>query len=447
MRTRLVLAAGIAALAAGLVAAFGRGSSAAPPALGGGAAVAPANAAAFVALDSDLGSSQWQAVDSLLTKVGALSQLQQSFQQRTGLGWDALRSALGPETDVVVLPAASDGKPQVVLLTRPANGAAFEALVHEAAPSAAIEQVGGWTAVSDSQAALDAVKGATTHLSTDPSYVEATGKLTDGAFAQVYANGAEAAQLASSLGRQAGSSRVVWAAGELVAQDGGVTVDGYVRRDGNVQTTQPYASDLVDRIPSGSLAVADFQAGHGNLPASADPLLGALGKVASALGGETAVYVTPDRPFPAVTLVTHASDPQAVVDALSQALASAGSAVGGDATGSFPLGAILGSLRLSHEIVGSDLVVSTSQSAIDAFAGGGAKLASDPAFLAAGIPSRTTGFVYANLKDAAPYLQALLASASKTSGSLDLGALQSLAAYGTGTSGSVSHFTASLRVG
>ncbi|MBV8562203.1 MAG: hypothetical protein JOZ56_03855 [Actinobacteria bacterium] len=460
MRVRVILAAGIAAAvaagAAGLAGAFSGGPSPATAAggLGAGAAVAPANAAAFVALDSNLDSSQWQAVDSLLTKAGVLSQLQQGLQKQTGLSWDELKAALGPEVDVVVLPGGSAQQPQAVVLTQPSDSAKFDALLQKSGTKTVTAQVDGWTAVSNSQASLDAVTGATQHLAADSLYQEANAKLTGDSFAQVYANGAEAGQLASSFGAKTTTpARVVWVAGDVVATSGGLRMDGFVKGDGSGQATQPYTAALVDRIPSGALLVADFQAKQRDAAASStNPIVASLGKLANALGGESAVYVTPDLPFPAVTLVTQTNDPQAVLDALDQTLSSAGSAAGGSGsgTGGFSLGSILGGLKLSHEVVGNDLVVSTSQSAINAFKGGGSKLSGDSVFTdaqsAAGMPGQTTGFVYVNLHDALPYVKSMLGGAIKSTQNIDLSSLQSALVFGTGASGDVSKFSAFLTV-
>ena len=53
-------------------------------------------------------------------------------------------------------------------------------------------------------------------------------------------------------------------------------------------------------------------------------------------------------------------------------------------------------------------MVSTTQRGLDDFRGGGAKLSADPSFLAAkkqsGMGAATTGFIYANVKDALPLL-------------------------------------------
>jgi hypothetical protein len=464
MHMRTILAAGITAAVVFATAAGGGGTGTAAGAgvaLGAGAEAAPADAVAFLAVDSDLGSSQWQALDGLLAKLpqhdALVSALQQSFEQKTGLSWTGdVRPALGPELDVAVLPAAAGGKPQVVLLTQPADPTKLDALLQKLAaaggPAPVSAHVGGWTAVSDDQSALDAASAATAHLSGDALYREARTRLAPEALLTAYANGAEARQLASAVGGRAGAGHLVWAAADAVASDGGLKVDGFVRSD--VSGLQPYASSLVGQIPSGVLLVADFQAGQQPAAASGstNPVLAALGKVAASLGGETAVYVSPGAPLPAVTLVTHPSDPQATLGALDDALGAIGSAAGGAKTGGFDLGALLGGLRLSHAQVGSALVVSTSQQAIGAFEGSGAKLADDATFReaqeASGMPDLTTGFVYANLKDALPALQGLLAlaGAGSTTGSVDVGALRTLTAFGAGTVGGVSEFHAFLAV-
>jgi hypothetical protein len=465
MHVRTILAAGITAAAVFATAFGGGGTGAAADAglpLGAGAAVAPADAAAFVAIDSDLGSSQRRALDGLLAKIpgydSLLTTLEQGFEQKTGLSWSGdVRPALGPELDVAVLPAAVDGRAQVALLTQPADPAKLDALLQKLAaaggPAPVSARVGGWTVVSDSPSALAAVSGATSHLAGDALYQEAKARLAPEELLTAYANGAEARQLVSALGGSAGAGHVVWAAADAVASDAGLKVDGFVRSD--VSGPAPYASSLVGQIPSGALLVADFQAGQllgASPPDATSPLLTALGKVAGSLGGETAVYVSPGAPLPAVTLVTHPSDPQATLDALNEALGALGSAVGGAKAGGLDLGAVLSAIQLSHAQVGSALVVSTSQQAIDEFRGTGAKLTDDATFqeaqAASRMPARTTGFGYVNLKDSLPALQGLLtlAGAGSTAGSVDLSALRTLTAYGSGTSGGVAGFTAFLEV-
>ncbi len=461
MHVRTILAAGIIAAVVFATAAGGGADAGSGVALGAGAVAAPADTVAFVAIDSDLASAQWQALDGLLAKLpqsdSLVTKLQQSLEQKTGLNWSTdIRPALGPELDVAVLPATSGGKPQVVLLTQPASQTALGTLLQKlgsgGGPAPVSKSVGAWTAISDSQSALDGVSGAPASLAADGLYQEASGKLAADALVTAYANGAEARQLVAAVGGPAGTGHLAWAAADVVASGGGLKVDGFVSSD--APTPQPYAPSLVRQIPSGSLLVADFQARQdtGSLPAPASPLGAALAKLGGTLGGETAVYVSPGAPLPALTLVTHPSDPQATLGALHDALGALGSAVGSARAGGLDLGSLLGALQLSHAQVGSALVVSTSQQAIDAFEGSGPKLADDAAFTeaqsASAMPDETTGFVYVNLQDALPAVQGLLtlAGGSSTAGGLDLGALRSLTAYGSGASGGVSEFTAFLEV-
>ena len=353
-RGRVLLAGIVVLAAAAMFAAVGFGGAAsAAPVLGGGAEVAPANTAAFVALDTDMSSSQWQALDGLLAKFRGwetlVGKLQKRFEQKTGLSWtNDVLPVLGPEVDIAVLPSASGGKPDAVLLTQPSDPAKLTALLQMASTSGGsapvVAHAGGWTVVGDSQAALDAVTGATSHLAADPAYQTATGRLAQGALVDAYANGAQARQLLSALGHaDTGSGKIVWAAGDAVATSDGLKLDGFLHRDG--AAPQAYTSSLLDRIPAGALAVIDFQADSSGKPgaeALAAPVGAALAKVAGTLGGETALYVSPGSLMPSLTLVTHPSDPQAVLAALNDALAAAGKAAGGSSAGGLSLGSILG---------------------------------------------------------------------------------------------------------
>ena len=441
---------------------FGRGSSAVPV-LGGGASVAPANAAAFVALDTNMNSTQWQTLDGLLAKFPGydtlVGKLQQGLERKTGLSWtNDVQPALGPEVDVAVLPTASGGKPDAVLLTQPADPAKFAALLQKLSasggPAPVSAQVGGWTVVGDNQAAVDAVTGAPSHLAADPTYQDATGRLEQNALVDAYANGAQARQLMSALGHgDAAGGKLVWAAGDAVAASGGLKLDGFLHRDRTAP--QAYNSTLLNRIPADALAVIDFQADAGaagtQVPAS--PIGAALVKIAGTLGGETAVYVSAGSALPSLTLVTHPADPQAVLGALNDALSAAGKAAGGSATGGLNLGSILGNLQLVHAQVGDTLVVSTSHEAVDAFTGAGPKLSADQTFQDAQrtsrMPGQTTGFAYVDLKGALPLAQGLAALAGSTRSTAvpDLSALHTLTAFGSGASDGVQRFTLFLQVG
>ena len=275
MRARLIFGVAAAVCAAGLLAGCGgsSGAGSGSATIGAGASVAPADSVAFAAVDTDVSSGQWQAVDALLQKFpghdALLTKLQQTFAQKTKLSWaDDVKPALGPELDLVVLPAAANGKPELVGLVQPADGAKLDALVQKLGAGTGktfvTAQAGGWTAVAATQSALDAVTGATAHLADDNTYQDATSKLSGDALASVYANGTEAQQLAGSLGKSlptaTAGAQLQWVSADLVAASGGVKVDGFLRTQGGSAPATPYASTLVSKIPSGALAVADFDA-------------------------------------------------------------------------------------------------------------------------------------------------------------------------------------------
>lgn len=452
MRARGIL--GVAAVTATVFALAGCGGSSGAgsgSSLGAGAAIAPADSVAFAAVDTDLSSSQWKAVDSLLQKFpghdALLAKFQQSIEQKTSLSWaNDVKPALGPELDVVALPQGANGKPQLVGLTQPADASKFDALLRKLGTAKGEQivttQVSGWTAFAASQAALDAVTSATTHLAEDNTYQDAIAKLSNDAVATLYANAAEAKQaLGNALPTTfnlPGGAALQWVSADVVAESGGLKVDGYARSEGGAAPAKPYASTLVSQIPAGALAVADFDATGA---AATSPL-------ASALGGETAVYVSPGEPIPAATLVTQPADPTTAFAAIEKAFSG---------LSSNPmlksLGPILGSVHLVHAVDDGKLVVSTSPQAIADFQSGGKKLADDGAFKdatsAAGMPDNTNGFVYANLDAALPLVEGLanLSGKALPAGLQDnLAQLHSLTGYVT-RSGDETSFTVFLQIG
>jgi hypothetical protein len=174
---------------------------------------------AFVALDTNMSSGQWQALDGLLAKFPGydklVASLQQGFDRKTGLSWtNDLKPALGPEVDVALLPTVSGGKPDAVLLTQPSDPAKLAALLQKlqtsGGPAPVSAQVGGWTVIGETQAAIDAVSGATSDLAADPAYQDARSQLEQNALVNAYANAAQARQLLSALGQAGtGSGKLV----------------------------------------------------------------------------------------------------------------------------------------------------------------------------------------------------------------------------------------------
>ncbi len=436
--------------------------------LGGPASLVPADAVAFVALETDLAPAQLRVVDGLLSRFPArdvlLARLRQGLEGRARVSWAGdVRPALGSELDLVALA----GSPaQLVVLTRPPDQTKFDELLAKLGGGVVLRQFGDWTAVSTSVDALGALEHVTAPLADAGPYQAAMSKLAGDALVRAYADGAQARRLLTSLpgqvvatpppvrarfgafGRTIGAyapERFGWGAADVVAVDGGVRVEAFTRaappslyaiqHSRLVQLrTDAYVPLLIDEIPAGALLVADYQAVQGEFE-NADPAtlpawlkeLYARYPVLSyeldnLVGGETAIYVRAGMPLPEITFVTQPADVDRAISVLPEVLA--------ELEGTFPP---LARLTIRHAVIGGQLVLSTSAGGIAAFRAPGAKLRDDPAFeeatKAAGLPERTTGFVYADLKAALPLLRTLAPKA----GLGDLAALTSLTAYGTRT--------------
>ena len=166
----------------------------------GAADIVPASVPLFVALDTDLGSSQWQTVNELANKFPDKQKAVDSINQqlpKNGLDWERdLKPALGPELDVVMLDFAHPD--ETVALMQPKDEGAFERAVKKgnaADPSSKLvyEKFHGWTVMSDKQTAIDAFMQASDAakrtLSDDKNFSAAMGKAGDGIF-RAYVNGA-----------------------------------------------------------------------------------------------------------------------------------------------------------------------------------------------------------------------------------------------------------------
>ena len=202
MRRLGLLVAALALLLAGCGGTTGPGS--------GGADFVPASAPLYVAINTDLGSSQWDTVNELANKFpDKQTPIDSAKQQLTknGLDWDEdIKPALGPELDLVMLDF--NHPDDIVALTQPNDLGAFEGAVRKgnaADPSNKIvyEQFHGWTVISDKQAAIDAFTKASDSakrtLSEDKTFSGAMDKAGDGIF-RAYVNGPQVMAAARKYG-------------------------------------------------------------------------------------------------------------------------------------------------------------------------------------------------------------------------------------------------------
>jgi hypothetical protein len=416
--SRLMVPAAAVAAAAAIVTAGCASAGASGPGSGDGAAtIVPSNAVAFIAASTDLGSSKWHGLGKpFLTKFKSLA------------------PALGDELDVAMLP----GK-QVVGLTQPKDAAKLGALAKQ--HGLVTRTIGDWTVIAKTPATLDTVANAKSHLGDNNLFAAAMDRLPDDALLRAYASAQEAQQLISSIpGAEetigvpngvhyrlnpnaatgyrfpVGTTDFRWIAAALTSTSDGLKLEAFAKSGGLtasgppryiVHPTPPYTSALSDEIPSGALAVVDLKVSTGmfenlpRLPATLSKLFGSKAdqlpfQLDMLLGGETAIYVRPSLPTPEITLVTQPADTAAASTALDEIIAE------------LPPSNMLSGVKLYRTTIGGQFVVSTTQQGLDAFRGGGQKLSADPSFIAAkkqsGMGVETTGFVYANVKDALPLL-------------------------------------------
>ena len=183
---QLVLLALLSALVAGCGGSdTGTGGGSSIPS---GASLVRAGVVAFVSIDSDTGSAQWQQVDELSQKFPgrdkAISRLKQSLSKE-GVDYDRdVQPAVGPELDLAIVSGGTESSTKVVGLTKPDDSAKFKALVEKLNASdssgdrAVYREVDGWYAIADSQGAItEVLKGDRTALSEDSTFKEALGKL------------------------------------------------------------------------------------------------------------------------------------------------------------------------------------------------------------------------------------------------------------------------------
>jgi hypothetical protein len=424
-----------------LVVAAGCGGSDSSTAAGteSAATVAPASAAAYVAVDTDLDSSQWKQAQDLLDRFPGRDQLLQQIEKSLGeedIDFEQdVEPALGPETAIVAMTGEND----VVALTQPDDTAKLDALVkrinEDEDESYVTREIDGWTAIADTDEVLDAFDAARKNatLEDDATFQEAIGDLPDEALVKAYVSG-EAVEKAATQASGAGTPDVLTGGGSVKsiglaveARDDGVNFSGSSHVEGG---TRPEAWEpaLLERVPDDALAVIAFKdLASGLDEATKNPLVGPqLGQIEQAFGvplkdvtglfeGESVIYVRGGAPIPEVTVLLDVESEQAALATLDR-IAARAAALAGARTGSVEVDGDtvkfveIQGVRISYGAFDGIVAISSGVSGIrDARASGG-KLPDDDRYKAAkeaaGMGDTTNGFLYADLKDAIPLVTA-----------------------------------------
>src|SRR4051812_35589877 len=423
----------------------GCGSSAKTSSSGGsipaGASVLRAGVLAFVSVDSDTGSSQWQQLDKLAQKFPGRDQLVTHLQQQfTAQGVDYendVKPALGPEVDVAAF-TGKDAIATAVALTKPDDPAKFKALVVKLDANndkAVYREVNGWYLLASSQAAITQALAGSSTLADDANFKQAMGKLPGDSLVKVYADGQRLGAAVKRSGASGqvdpstlGLDKLQYVAVAATAEDEGLHVHGASK--GGTAGAADFASELIGGVPGDAFALLDFkgegtteqlekQAKNPQAAAALARVKEELGvsydQVLSLLSGEAAFYARAGVGIPELTLALAPKDVNAALATLDKIAAHLAAGSGGQVQngtqGGHPVKTLgLGRFQVHYGNVDGKVLVTTGLSGIADY-GQGDHLADSADFKeakdAAGMADSTGGFLYLDVKDALPLLESL----------------------------------------
>jgi hypothetical protein len=433
MMLRSLFAVAFCGLAFTLTGCGGATETAASGASGpGAAAIVPADAAAFVSLNTDGGSAQRRQLRELVGRFpGADDALQSVLEDALGpnADWSTdVEPALGPELALAFVPKAKGP----VLLTQPDDLGKLEALVHRAGGDVVTRDVGGWRAIGATTDldAFEAARGGES-LADSQAYADALDGLPDSGVAKLYASGNGLQEIAAQMTRlgSAPTSGIKLDTGAAVveATSDGLRLQGRATTTGSAGLGTPYKPTMLDRVPDDAFVAISFgglDEGLAQLRSSSMPFLPqveqALGVTLDDLGAlfrnEGILYARSGIPIPEVTLALKVDDEQrakATVRAIAERLAGF---VDGK-LGSTQIEGIdvtyveIQGVRISFAAFDGTLLITSGIAGLRDFRRDGSKLADDDAFVHAaeqgGLGDTTSGFLYVDVQEALPVAEAL----------------------------------------
>jgi hypothetical protein len=412
-----------------------------------GAALLNSRALAYVSVDSDLASDQWQQIDTLLKKFPGRETLLTGIRRGLAekqLDYDRdIKPALGPEVDAAVYTGATADDVAVVVLTKPDSLDKARALVQKLKASAdpsgttASRVIDGWLIVSDTEANLEqALKGSGSSLADDETFKHALGEQPDDGLAKAYVSGPQLAELAGMVyggsaqkaaaggPSQFGLDKLKWIAASVAAQDDGIKLEGdFELSDGGFAASSA-TSELISGVPADALAFVNF---HGrNTEDQLRRLRGSpefdqglklfeqelgmpLDDVLALFEHETAFYIRRGPGLPEFSLVLEAPDTAqalATIDRLAKRVATLVPARLGEETQGGLDVKTLNFGRVTVRWAGFDgrVLLTTAPTGIADYRASGDKLGDNSTFKdaldAAGAPDKTNGLFYVNVADA-----------------------------------------------
>lgn len=438
------------ALASVALVAAGCGGAKETAAAGGvpaSAKQAPANALAYVSVDTDMTSAQWTNAKALVSLFPSVGQAFTSGIDKAladdQLDWATdVEPALGRELVVVV---TADSKPLILL--QPKDAEKLDHLLESSRSDEMVKSsVGGWTVLAQHQAEIDAYSAALDRgsLETTDTFAKAIGALPDDALVKAWVDGAG---LTENLQKLAAGAEGL-AGGAVPTPLSGAQLDGidfdlesiamalaarenglYVAvgaRGGKLGNGTHYEPKLFAKVPADAVAAISFGGTQGTVDKLSAPLdkvsetlesaVGvSLDKVMDAFSGEGVVYLRRGSgTAPEVTAVLSPPDADETLATLDTVVRKLAERSGGQVTQT-TLDDIavsrldLQGVPLSYGKLDDDtLIVTIGSDAIAAFNGSSERLADSDAFKRAadevGLADRTAGFVYVDLDGLVPLI-------------------------------------------
>jgi hypothetical protein len=416
----------------------------------GAADVVPADAVAFIAVNTDLDSSQWQTVDDLASrfpdKEKAIKMLKDAARDED-LDWERdVKPALGSELNLAWLDFENGGD-NFLLLARPHDEAKFEQVLEKSDEPAFHAEVDGWQVVAQSQATLDRFRRETRggdSLADKRTFDDAMDAYPEDSLFRGYVDGKAVMEVArrdpdpdfrkilDKLGT------LDWIGANLRVTDEGLRFDANVHGSAgpalkDVVPTRPFGPSLTKEVPANALVFATFHGAKGMLTGlENNPLFNdtpelrrysdVLRRVESLLQGENAFYVRPGSgKIPEVTLVTEPARGTNGMATLDRILARYRSQLDlpsqpkrSRVAGSPARTIDFGPFSVHYANVGKHLVITDLPAGIAALKGNRPGLAQsdeyEGAVDASDMPDRTQGFLYVNVRGGVAYAERLAGS-------------------------------------
>ena len=404
------------------------------------AALAPADAIAFVTLVTDDSSEQWEKADRLLglfpdARTEVLGAVRAGVTEEDLTWEDDVAPALGDELVVVV---TADRKP--VLLVQPESTEALAALLAESDDPVVQGAVSDWTALAETQDVLDAYRASMGRGTLDgvSAFEDAMTALPADALVRGWADLKSLSRdLTAALGQTGatGELGVDWLAAAVTAEDDGVHLAVSTRTPGGNGSS--YEPELLRQVPADAVAALSFGGTQGTL----DRVQGAvdvdeissflegtigvsLDGLVDALSGEGVLYVRGSgQDVPEVTLVLAPPDANGAFDTVDQVARrlarEAGTQVRTRTDGGLTVSVLEaeGVTVTYARLDGGRVIVTTGPRGIAEFLGDGAKLTEADSFVAAaervGLGERTRGLAYVDVDGLAALGEGLVPPAAQ----------------------------------